>query len=77
MKSKELRELNNEELEHRLDEIEEELFNLRFRVMANVTDKPADIKKTKIEKARILTILRERQLQGINYSAPPSKKQEK
>lgn len=76
MKSNELRELNNEELEHRLDEIEEELFNLRFRVMANVTDKPADIKKTKIEKARILTILRERQLQGGDNSLP-SKNQEK
>lgn len=65
MKTNEIRELSNKELVHRLEEISEDIFKLRFRVMANVTDKPANIRKSKIEKARILTIMREREL-GIN-----------
>jgi len=68
MNTKELREFNNKELIHRLDEINEDVFKLRFRVMANVTDKPADIRKSKIERAKILTIIREREL-GINVKS--------
>ncbi|MBN2364448.1 50S ribosomal protein L29 [candidate division WOR-3 bacterium] len=62
MKTKEIRELTEKELFHRLDEINEEIFKLRFRVMSNTTDKPANITNAKKEKARILTILREREI---------------
>ncbi|MBN1151410.1 50S ribosomal protein L29 [candidate division WOR-3 bacterium] len=62
MKAKEIRELTEQELMHRLDEVNEEIFKLRFRVMSNATDKPANIRNAKKEKARILTILREKQI---------------
>ena len=64
MKANELREFSKEELVHRLEEIEENLFKLRFRVMANVTDNPSEIKKSKREKARVLTILKEKELES-------------
>lgn len=64
MKANELRELSKEELVHRLEEIEENLFKLRFRVMANATDNPSEIKKSKREKARVLTILKEKEFES-------------
>lgn len=64
MKANELRELSKEELVHRLEEIEENLFKLRFRVMANVTDNPSEIKISKREKARVLTILKEKEIES-------------
>ncbi|MBN1620557.1 50S ribosomal protein L29 [candidate division WOR-3 bacterium] len=63
MKTKEIRELTDKELLHRLDEVNEEIFKLRFRVMSNTTDKPANIRNAKKEKAKILTIMNERDVQ--------------
>jgi len=57
-----LREMTNEELLESLKESKEEKFNLRFQVATNQLDNTARIKVVKKEVARILTILREREL---------------
>ena len=60
--AKELRELNDTELEHRLDETKEELFNLRFQIATGQLDNVARIPQVRREIARIETLLREREI---------------
>ena len=60
--TKELRELNDTELEHRLGEAKEELFNLRFQNATGQLDNIARIPQVRREVARIETLLREREI---------------
>lgn len=62
MKAKELRELSALELEDKLKDLKEELFNLRFQLAINQLDNPMRISAVKKDIARILTILREAEL---------------
>lgn len=57
-----LRELENDELETRLNESKEELFNLRFQVATGQLDNNKRLKAVRSDIARIYTILREREL---------------
>jgi large subunit ribosomal protein L29 len=61
-KTTELRELNDTELEHRLGEAKEELFNLRFQNATGQLDNIARIPQVRREVARIETLLREREI---------------
>ena len=61
-KAAELRELNDTELEHRLGEAKEELFNLRFQNASGQLDNIARIPQVKRDVARIETLLREREI---------------
>jgi large subunit ribosomal protein L29 len=61
-KAAELRELNDTELEHRLGEAKEELFNLRFQNATGELDNIARIPQVRREVARIETLLREREI---------------
>jgi large subunit ribosomal protein L29 len=61
-KTAELRELNDTELEHRLGEAKEELFNLRFQNATGQLDNIARIPQVRHEVARIETLLREREI---------------
>jgi len=58
----ELRELNDTELEHRLGEAKEELFNLRFQNATGQLDNVARIPEVRRDVARIETLLREREI---------------
>ncbi|MEE8489490.1 MAG: 50S ribosomal protein L29 [Acidimicrobiia bacterium] len=58
----EIRELTTEELVDALAEAKEEKFNLRFQVATNQLDNTARIRVVKTEIARILTVIREREL---------------
>jgi large subunit ribosomal protein L29 len=60
LKTRELRELSNEELDKRLAESREELFNLRFQAATGALDNTARLGLTKRDIARILTIQAER-----------------
>ncbi len=60
MRTRELRELSDEELAKRLDERREELFNLRFQAATGALDNTARLGLTKRDIARILTIRAER-----------------
>jgi large subunit ribosomal protein L29 len=57
----ELRDLTDEDLEHRLAESRQELFNLRFQSVTGALENSARLKVTKREIARILTVVHERE----------------
>jgi large subunit ribosomal protein L29 len=58
----ELRVLADEELETRLREGKEELFNLRFQVATGQLDNNRRLQTVRREIARIYTVMREREL---------------
>jgi large subunit ribosomal protein L29 len=58
----EFREQASEELVARLDGLKEELFNLRFQLATGQLDNPSRIREVRHDVARILTVLREREL---------------
>ena len=60
--SVEMRELHDEELQTRLREAKEELFNLRFQTATGQLDNNRRLRDVRHEIARIYTILREREL---------------
>ncbi len=65
----ELRDLGDDELLERLDSNKEELFNLRFQLATGQLDNPMRIKQVRHDVARILTVLRERQIEAELDSA--------
>ena len=60
MKATELREMTAEQLQAKLGELKEELFNLRFQLEVNQLDNPHKIKDVKHDIARVMTVLREK-----------------
>ncbi|KAF5090429.1 50S ribosomal protein L29 [Acetobacterium wieringae] len=60
MKPSELRELTTIELEAKLGDLKEELFNLRFQHATGQLENPMRIKEVKKTYARIKTIIQER-----------------
>ena len=60
MKATELRDMTVEELNSKLGELKEELFNLRFQLAINQLDKPHKITEVKHDIARVMTVLREK-----------------
>jgi large subunit ribosomal protein L29 len=61
-KANELRELHDDELQTRLRESKEELFNLRFQTATGQLDNNRRLRTVRHDIARIYTILREREL---------------
>jgi len=61
VKATTIREMSVEEIEARLGELREEMFNLRFRNAMKQLDNPLKIREGRREMARLLTVLRERQ----------------
>lgn len=57
-----MRNLTQDELQNKLKDLKEELFNLRFQLAINQLDNPMRIKAVKKDIARINTILRETEL---------------
>ncbi len=64
MKAKELHELTVNELNAKLKELSEELFNLRFRHAIGQLENSASLKTCKKEIAKVKTILREKELEA-------------
>lgn len=62
MKNNDLRNLSTEELNKKLAEYKEELFNLRFSQATGNLEKPSRIRELRKLVARIKTIIREREL---------------
>ena len=63
----ELRSLTDEELEHRLSERRQELFNLRFQSATGALENSARLKLAKREIARILTVRYEREAKAAQH----------
>jgi large subunit ribosomal protein L29 len=62
MRATELRDMTDAELAEALTEAKEERFNLRFQVATNQLDNTARLTAVKKDIARILTVMREREL---------------
>jgi large subunit ribosomal protein L29 len=62
MEAREIRAIATEEIQHRLDEAQEELFNLRFQWSIGQVKDNNRLTQVKRDIARLKTILREREL---------------
>ncbi|RBP67408.1 LSU ribosomal protein L29P [Alkalibaculum bacchi] len=65
MKAKEIRELTTPELNQKLVDLKEELFNLRFQMATGQLDNPMRIREVKRTYAKVKTILREREIKAL------------
>ena len=59
-----IREMSDVELNKKLDELKEDLFNLRFQHAINQLDNPMRLKAVRKEIAVVKTIIRERELKA-------------
>ena len=66
MKASEIRELSEQELNSKLNDLKAELFNLRFQLAINQLENPMRITAVKKDIARIKTVLRENELGAGN-----------
>lgn len=66
VRTKEIRDLSAEELDAQLKSSKQELFNLRFQLVTGQLDNPMRIKDVKRTIARIKTIMREREMGGVD-----------
>ena len=60
MKASEIRNMSLAELEAKLKELKDELFNLRFQLAINQLDNPHKINEVKHDIARVMTVIREK-----------------
>ena len=65
MKINEIRDLSTQELEDKVQDLKEELFNLRFQNATNQLDNPMRMVSVKKEIARCKPVLKEKEL-GLN-----------
>ena len=64
MKANEIRKLSTEEINKKIAESKEELFNLRMKQATGSLENPARIRELRKTVARLKTILREREIEG-------------
>ena len=64
MKVNEIRELSTEEINKKLVETKEELFNLRFQQATGTLEKPSRLRELRHTVARMKTVLKERENQN-------------
>ena len=60
-KAQAMKEMTLEEINQRVAELREELFNLRFRNSMRQLDNPLKIRESRREMARLLTVMREKE----------------
>ena len=65
-KMEEFRKLSTEDLNKKIKENKEELFNLRFQQATGNLEKPVRLRELRKEVAKMKTIIRERELKGVN-----------
>ena len=63
MKADEIRELGDADIRQRVEELQEELFRLRFRSATQSLENPILLRSLRRDIARMNTVLRERELQ--------------
>jgi large subunit ribosomal protein L29 len=61
VKATAFREMNADEMNARVAELREDLFNLRFRNTMKQLDNPLKIRESRREMARLLTVLKEKE----------------
>lgn len=73
MKADKVRELDDAELQKQAREIPEQMFRLRFQMSMGQADGLTKLRNLKKDRARMLTILRERNLKPDAVLAPQTK----
>ena len=61
VKTQSMKEMTLDEINQRVTELREELFNLRFRNSMRQLDNPLKIRESRREMARLLTVMREKE----------------
>lgn len=64
-----IREMSDVELVKKLDDLKEELFHLRFQHAINQLDNPQKIVEARKTIARLMTVIREKEIQADKNSA--------
>ena len=64
MKANEIKDMTVDELNSKLAELKQELFNLRFQHAVNQLDNPLRLVEVKKDIARVKTVLREKELES-------------
>lgn len=64
MKASELSDLPYEELQEKMADAKEELFNLRFQLATNQLDNTARMREIRRDIARIATVMREQEIEA-------------
>jgi large subunit ribosomal protein L29 len=64
MKAQKVRDIDDNELRNQLRDMDEQMFRLQFQLNMGQTDGLKKLRAMKRDKARMLTILRERELAG-------------
>jgi len=62
MKSKQVLEMTDKELQNKLNELKAELFSLRFKNATNQLENPMLLVETRRDIARVKTVIRQREL---------------
>ncbi len=62
MRASDLRELSVDELQEKLSELNEALFNLKFQHATGQLENTGQLKKHRRDRARVLTVLREQEM---------------
>jgi len=65
MKAIKIRDMSSMELQKELSELKKELFKLRFQLATNQLDNPNKVKNVKKDIARVKTVIRAREIEGI------------
>jgi len=65
LKVDQIRQLSDEEIQAKLKEFKEELFNLRFQLATGQLDNPMRLRAVRKDIARVKTIQRERQIAAL------------
>ena len=73
MKSQRVRDLDDKELQQQLAEMNEQLFRLNFQMSMGQTEGLKKVRAMRKTRARIYTILRERELAAAAPAAPEKK----
>jgi large subunit ribosomal protein L29 len=77
MKAEKVRELDSNELRTQSKDIREQSFRLRFQMAMGQTDGLKKLRNIKKDRARMLTILRDRELHPETAPEPVAKKKKK
>ena len=64
MKASDIKEMNLEEMQRKVSDLKEELFNLRFQHEIGQLENPNKMKQTRREIAQVKTIIREVELKN-------------
>ncbi len=69
MKIEKFREMNQAELEHKIQELQDNLFKLKIKVQTKQVENTAQLSAGRRDIARIKTLLKEMRLAGIKTTA--------